>query len=443
MRKIKSKMIRPVFLFLFLCFGLNLFAQYSIKDDERILTKKEQKSLQKMIDYQLEFYNKAFPDSAVEKSSVKLTIYNSHADYLVRQKENYGYNIENSPGFYSGKNKEIIVSKEKCKDYFLEMCYHELSHFFMAIRTCGCTFPIWLNEGLAEYFENIKLSKTIKHKRNIYHAARVKTMLELKDFNLRDFIDWSYEKFRDISFTQDSYGYALAYCIVAFLMQNEETMIAVINHIYKGKSSYEALDSVYKGGFEAFEQDLIQSMGKLKSPKINPDFIYALPVKTSDSIQAAPQKNSKGFTLVFDLSSAGDTIYACREGCVHYEWTSKVNMENNRMIIKHKDDSFSEYSQFEKLLVSQGNCVKLGQPIAINTGKNLSKVIGLAIYYVDKNKAGRWYTCSHIVPVFHTLNAGDIKLEENTTYIGEINEYLKIQEMNEKYEKNKKKNENR
>ena len=446
MRKTKgsNKIGKPVFLFLFLCYGINLFSQHSIKDEESVLTKKELESLQKVIDYQLEFYNKAFPDSAMKKSSVKLNVFNNYIDYLVYQKEQFGDIRHRSSGYYFPKNKEVVVCKDKFEWYFLNSCYHELSHFFLRSRIYNAQYD-WLNEGLAVYFENIEVSKSIKHKRDIYWLARMKTMLELKDFNLKDFIDWSREKFYDISLTHDGYGYALGYCMVSFLMQKEETMIAVINNIYKGKSNYEALDNAYEGGFAAFEKDFIRSMGKLKSLKINPDFIYSLPVKSGDSTQVAPQKNSNGFTLLFDLSSAGDTIYACREGSVYDKRTSKEDMINNRIIIKHKDDSFSEYVRFEKSLVSQGNSVKLGQPIAVNTGETLPKAIAFAVYYVDENKVRnrQQYKCSHIIPVFHTRNAGDIKLEENAVYIGEMNEYLISQELREKekkkYETNKKK----
>ena len=187
--------------------------------------------------------------------------------------------------------------------------------------------------------------------------------------------------------------------------------------------------------------------GKM-NPKINPDFIYSFPVKPGDSIRVSPVGNAD-FTLSFDLSFAGDTVYACREGYVCddklTDQTSKGSVVSARIIVNHKDGTFSEYSQFEKSLVYPGEYVKLGQPIAINTGKTLpKKIINFAVYYLDKNKVQNRETgskYSHIVPVFHTLNAGDIKLEANTTYIGEMSDHLITQEMSEKekkkYEKNK------
>ncbi len=410
-----NKISKLMLLFLFSGFGLNLFSQYSITNEGNVLTKWEFRRLQKVIDYQLEFYNKVFPDSMMESSSVKVTIFNRYVDYLLYQDAQDGFILPTAIGMYSPKNKEVAVCKDKNELYFLNTCYHELSHFF--IENYMDTPPIWLNEGLAVYFSSIIVSKSVKHKRNVSCIARVKTMLGLKDINLKDFVGWSPQKFYDLSFSYDNYGYALGYCMVSFLMQNKETMTAVINSIYKGKSSYEALDSVYEGGFAAFERDFIKSMGKVKSPKINLDFVYSLPVKPGDSIKSVSSKNNYGFTLGFDLSSAGDTVYACREGRVFNEQKSKENIANNRITISHKDGSFAEYSQFKKSLVRIGKKVKSGQPIAL---KDPLKVLGFVVYYRDENKMkyGLGDEYSHIIPVFHTSNAGDVKLEKDVVYIG-------------------------
>lgn len=184
------------------------------------------------------------------------------------------------------------------------------------------------------------------------------------------------------------------------------------------------------------------------NPKLKTDFIYSLPVKPGDTVQAGTAKNSGDFTLAFDLSRAGDTIYACREGriCDYKltDQTAKGHIADDKIIVYHNDGSLSEYAQFEKSLVFPGEFVKIGQPIAINTGKTVPKTIIFAVYYLDKNKVKNAETGSkhsHLIPVFHTLNAGDVKLEEDATYTGEITEDMIIQEMSDrekkKYEKKK------
>jgi len=131
--------------------------------------------------------------------------------------------------------------------------------------------------------------------------------------------------------------------------------------------------------------------GKL-NPKLKSDFKYSLPVKPGDTIQAGVAKNIGDFTLTFDLSHAGDTIYACRAGRICddklTDQTSKGHIAeiDRKIIVYHNDGSLSEYSNFEKMLVFPGEYIKLGQPIAINTGKTIAKTVNFAVYYLDKNK---------------------------------------------------------
>ena len=220
-----------------------------------------------------------------------------------------------------------------------------------------------------------------------------------------------------------------------------------ITTVRKGESKILTLKRLSNSTSYSYNCTYMAYRGRV-NPKLNMDFVYSLPVKPGDSVQAAPEKSSGDFTLVFDLSFAGDTIYACREGRVCddnlTDQTSKGNTVTKRIIVNHKDESFSEYSYFEKALVYPGEYVKLGQPVAINTGKTFPKRVTFAVYYLDKNKVQNTETgskYSHLVPVFHTLNAEDLKLEENTVYICEVNEHLITQEMSDrekkKYEKKK------
>ena len=388
MKRIKgrNKITKPTCLLLLLFFGLNLFSQYSIKEEGSVLTKKELESLQKAIDFQLEFYNKAFPDSMMEKSSVNLSIYNNYMNYLVYQDEQFGYNRHRSMGFYSPKNNEAVVCKDKNEKDFLKTCYHELSHFF--IRNYMNTPPAWLDEGLATYFGNMKISKSAKHELNIYLIARVKTMIELKDIvDLKDFIDWNYEKFYDISFSQDFYGYALAYCIVYFLMQNEETMIAVINHIYKGKSSYEALENSYNGGFAAFERDFIQ-----KYSHIIPVFhtLNAGDVKLEENTTYVGGEINKHL-----LTQDGFDLFS--QHSIKDE-ESVLTKKENQILQKVIDYQLEFYNRAFPDSTIKKSSVKLTvfnnrndyiDYVAYNEGKNREDVQSTAGFYSTKNKEVR------------------------------------------------------
>lgn len=255
--------MRPyTFFLLFILACISVSAQhYSIKDKDKVLTKKELTSLDQVIAYQINFYNKVLPENPIKPQDVRLRIYSNYAEYLTFQNETTKSLNPKSMGFYSPKNKEAVVCKDKIPDRFMKVCYHELSHFF--VNTYFENTPIWINEGLAVYFEQTKTGKRPKHIPSSRMINRVKTMIDLNDIDLFDFISWNRNKFYKKSFSHDSYGYALAYSIIYFLMKdNEETVINLIRKISEGNDSYTSIDRIYDGGFCKFEKDFFLFISK-------------------------------------------------------------------------------------------------------------------------------------------------------------------------------------
>ena len=175
--------------------------------------------------------------------------------------------------------------------------------------------------------------------------------------------------------------------------------------------------------------------------KVNPGYIYALPVKSGDSIQIKPKENS-AYTLLFNLKYASDTIYACRGGIVCDDNLYDVmdmynNRKYNQLTVYHADGSFGKYTHWDTSLVSPGQVVEVGTPIAVVSkgNKKLNESFSFAVYFLDKNqlkdlKKGNKYT--YLVPVFHTGNAGDIKLDAAKTYVSDITNDLIMQDMSKK-----------
>ncbi|NDW08499.1 peptidoglycan DD-metalloendopeptidase family protein [Dysgonomonas sp. 520] len=178
--------------------------------------------------------------------------------------------------------------------------------------------------------------------------------------------------------------------------------------------------------------------------KPNLDYIYAMPVKSGDSTRVNFGRSGE-FKLYFNYRHAGDTVYACRAGKVCNndlrDGSSKTYTSREKIVIYHKDKTFSEYDRYTTPLVHAGDNVKVGQPIAIvQPDENGKKFVSFAVYYLDKDKMladGRKHTS--LIPIFHTVNNGDCKLDEKITYVAELTGELVTQDMNkkekEKYEK--------
>ena len=187
--------------------------------------------------------------------------------------------------------------------------------------------------------------------------------------------------------------------------------------------------------------------------ELNADFRYSLPIKTGDSVRAFEKENSN-YTLIFDLeNTTTDTIYAARRGVVCNDNLSDHSAKGydgfkgraQQITIYHKDGSFGEYKGFTTPLVLSGEKVEMGTPIAIVRKEGESpKIFEFAIYFLDKNKVENKEIGdkhSHLRPFFHTTQ-GDIRLENNVSYISEHTDEMMTQDMNKreakKYQKNKK-----
>lgn len=236
--------------------------QHKITDIDNTLSKKELIALDQVIAYQIKFYNKVLSNDSIQAKDVKLRIFSNYAEYITYQKETSKTLRPNSMGFYSSKNKEAVVCKDKIPDRFLNVCYHELSHFF--VNTYLGVIPVWINEGLAVYFESTKAGRNPKHIQNQRMINRVKTMIDINDIDLVNFISWDRDLFYKKSFSHESYGYALGYGIISFFIKKDETaVINLIHQILNGENCYNAIDNLYEGGFENFKKDFFQYIKRL------------------------------------------------------------------------------------------------------------------------------------------------------------------------------------
>lgn len=240
------------------CFCVALCAQnnYNIGDSDNTLKGNELACIKQMVDYELTFYNKVFGQGAIRRDSVRMTVLKDYPTYMFYLDKAGIKMPAGSGGVFASKLNELVIWRgNRGKDQFLSTCYHELSHAMLRSKVKD---PLpWYNEGLATWFEKMRVSPTSVRppQTNSYYLTRVKTIIETGDLDLKDFITWDNGKFSQVSFTQDAYGYAIAYCMISLLMKdNEEALTNIIRMVAGGTGSAVAFDLCYPGGFAAFEK---------------------------------------------------------------------------------------------------------------------------------------------------------------------------------------------
>ena len=166
--------------------------------------------------------------------------------------------------------------------------------------------------------------------------------------------------------------------------------------------------------------------------KINAKHQYALPIHPGDSVTITYNKGK----LLFNLRHTSDTVYASRDGIVCNEEFIEKAIKGHTLFVYHNDGTFAHYGVLQKKMVKPGESVKTGTPIAIvYTDEEGARFFEFHIDFLDINKLeDRKSGGKHSIlnPFFHTKNHGVVRLEENTTYIGEITDELIMQDMSKK-----------
>lgn len=225
------------------------------------LTEKERLQVEHIMDYQIEFYSLFGLEDSLK---VKLTVFEERSEamfYLDTIGISKAHPLNTVNALYNAKRKEaIIMGMGKDRKKALSVIYHELSHY-LTRQITGINPPMWLMEGLSEYFEHCEAGKKgIRHSMTSYEKGRIRTMYMLGEINLRKFIDADRTLFMKKQRTDEQYAYILAHALATFMIENIPRQIMgnfidlLQDKTDKTKVS-EKIARVYPGGFDAFETD--------------------------------------------------------------------------------------------------------------------------------------------------------------------------------------------
>ncbi|MEM9444082.1 MAG: DUF1570 domain-containing protein [Verrucomicrobiota bacterium] len=164
-------------------------------------------------------------------------------------------------GRYTFRTKEVSVHWTGSRDKVISTAIHETSHRVLGAAIRSTTCPMWLNEGLAEYFgqgrasgNNVVIKPNTYQERLLRDALRNGSLPALKEHVNLHIIAWQGGN------TQ--LNYAIAWSMVSLLMSSNQgkALIQKILHelAYDRPSTFDsvlAFDKHYKGGLTYFEKE--------------------------------------------------------------------------------------------------------------------------------------------------------------------------------------------
>lgn len=179
--------------------------------------------------------------------------------------------------------------------------------------------------------------------------------------------------------------------------------------------------------------------------KPNTDFIYALPVAVKDTVgQTVSDFPDERFPSIIYFSLPSDTLYACRGGVMCDDNLTDQAGRNfkpagdvSQITLYHNDGSFSGYVFIGKPLVSAGQKINMGSPIAVIERYLDRYTVNFTAYYLDRNRtvSNSPYKHTYFIPYFQTANEGKTKLKTGGTYTCELTDEMKMEEMSKREKK--------
>jgi len=182
--------------------------------------------------------------------------WNAYRDHLTR---NNPFPVDWT-GYYDPLKREIVVGQRSNTQTVLA---HEINHFIF--DTVFDEAPVWLREGLAEYFEtSTSTPKGLHVADQPRHLAQLAAWLKGgRQPDLRQLLALNYAMWRDHEIEGSQRVRALSWSIVDFLMSSpggQKTLHEFLARLkdQRGLHSLEALNRTFPNGAAAFERQWLE-----------------------------------------------------------------------------------------------------------------------------------------------------------------------------------------
>ena len=184
--------------------------------------------------------------------------YNDYKRYLSKVTKYGGY-----AGFYSSKIGEGVINGSRKKSGVLSTTLHESSHAILDEKVPS--LPIWVNEGLAEYFERMvpNGNKMVIRQQNSRHIQLLRWIATGELLTMKEYLKLNNYSWRSKSIENDQITRTMAWSIVHFLMSSEKGQKSLVK-ILQAFANFDSRDPVkifnksYQGGIRRLENEWLK-----------------------------------------------------------------------------------------------------------------------------------------------------------------------------------------
>lgn len=214
----------------------------------------------------LDTYKETFAFPFPNDFRVTVTIFTNKDKFREYQTKQVG-SIISEVGYFSPQHRETVIFINKnAKDMLAETkfmigsVFHEANHMILMEQLPSC--PVWLNEGLSEYFEGLNV---IGENRRVYLNENQSKWCRYWTrhgfpITLKEYVGMNYNQWMGFRSGNPNAAYTIGYSLVYFLMSSQKTETVLKELLWefkrKGKDadSLKTINDCFPGGFERLEK---------------------------------------------------------------------------------------------------------------------------------------------------------------------------------------------
>ncbi|MAM70379.1 MAG: hypothetical protein CMP91_04445 [Gammaproteobacteria bacterium] len=198
-------------------------------------------------------------EDRLKQVELNVIVFSDNSSYREYANSVGGAALANAGGFYSNASNEAVTFLYDSEEQTLEVSRHEAAH--VILNGLLATGPLWLHEGMAEYFEQLSIQQQLTRiAPNDDWLILARNAVETGYMsNLQDFLDATPEQWRS---GEEAMNYALGWSLVYFMLSNNDGRRALTALLQQTADAYcTAISSVpplsqaYPGGLTELQED--------------------------------------------------------------------------------------------------------------------------------------------------------------------------------------------
>ena len=197
-------------------------------------------------------------------AQVNLYLFEQQADFRQWMVERIGSSNANYAGVFIPSSNEVAVWRWGDDQDVAQTVLHESSH--VLLYQLSPASPVWLHEGLAQYFQTLKVQPDGRLKVSPLTDAQARIrqwMDEGRLITLRQYLSLDDTQWRRMAHELDAIPYTVAWATTAFLMSKpvgRSTLRTLLQELEKTDSrpTLRRIGEIYPGGLTRLEYDFFR-----------------------------------------------------------------------------------------------------------------------------------------------------------------------------------------